>query len=128
MPLWVICAFLCLICKRGARAIIRGKHGLLRLLQCGLGMGGPAFPFLWNLAYAPLVTGLAMTLRIACPTYVDDLCELTVGPVQVMRLFLLPRRRQGGRTRHGRPQVLLAHGAVPPQSRRPGSSCPPRRR
>ena len=50
---------------------------------------GGARPFLWNLAYDPLVTGLAVTLRIACPTYVDDLCALTVGPVQVMRLFLL---------------------------------------
>ena len=88
MPSWVICAFLCLIFGRGVRAIIRGKHGILRLLQCGLGLGGPASPFLWNFAYDTLVTGLAVTLCIACPTYVDDLCALTVGPVQVMRLFL----------------------------------------
>jgi hypothetical protein len=80
---------LCVIFNRGVRAIIRGKHGILRFLQCGLGMGGPASPFLWNLAHDPLVTGLAVTLRIACLTYVDDLCALTVGLVQVTRLFLL---------------------------------------
>ena len=39
MSLWVICAFLCFNSTDGVRAIIRGKPGLLRLLQCGLGMG-----------------------------------------------------------------------------------------
>ena len=67
MPLWVICAFLCLIYSKEVRAIIRGKPGLLRLLECKLGMGGPASPFLWNLAYDPLV-GVALTLRIEYPT------------------------------------------------------------
>ena len=59
MPLWVMCAFLCIVYGRGVRAIIRGKLGFLRLIQCGLGMGGPASAFLWKFAYDALVTGLA---------------------------------------------------------------------
>ena len=43
-------------------------------------MGGPASPFLWNLAYDPIVSAVADGTHAPCPTYVDDLCGLAIGP------------------------------------------------
>jgi hypothetical protein len=89
MPDWIVCAFLALTFARSVRSIIGGRLSALRILRCGLGMGGPASPFLWNLAYDPIVVGLADACIASCPTYVDDLAGLAVGPVQTMRLLVL---------------------------------------
>ena len=86
MPHWIVCTFLTLTFARGVRSIISGRLSALRMLRCGLDMGGPALPFLWNLAYDPIVVGLADACLARCPTYVDDLAGLSVGPVQTMRL------------------------------------------
>eukprot|EP00972_Heterocapsa_arctica_P115501 16448052-Heterocapsa_arctica.AAC.1 len=48
-------------------------------------MGGPASPFLWNLAYDPIVCALSIAVGIIPPTYVDDLAALAHGPEHVMR-------------------------------------------
>eukprot|EP00972_Heterocapsa_arctica_P089291 13167737-Heterocapsa_arctica.AAC.1 len=48
-------------------------------------MGGPASPFLWNLAYDPIVFALQAATGITPPTYVDDLAALAHGAEHAMR-------------------------------------------
>ena len=67
MPDWIVCAFLALTFARGVRSVVSGRLSTLHILRCGLGMGGPASPFLWNLAYDPIVVGLADTVSHAAP-------------------------------------------------------------
>ena len=52
-------------------------------------MGGPASPFLWNLAYDPIVVAVADGTDAPCPTYVDDLCGLATGPAHANRILVL---------------------------------------
>eukprot|EP00972_Heterocapsa_arctica_P085098 12539105-Heterocapsa_arctica.AAC.1 len=49
-------------------------------------MGGPARPFLWNLAYDPIVFSLYAATGVTPPTYVDDLAVLTHGAEHTMRV------------------------------------------
>ena len=41
-----------------------------------------------DLACDPVVYGVACAVNAQCPTYVDDLCGLTVGPVHTNRLLI----------------------------------------
>eukprot|EP00972_Heterocapsa_arctica_P065926 9727153-Heterocapsa_arctica.AAC.1 len=54
-------------------------------------MGGPASPFLWCLAYDPIIYALEEATNTPAPTYVDDLAGLVWGPAHALRaeLFLL---------------------------------------
>eukprot|EP00972_Heterocapsa_arctica_P055896 8245177-Heterocapsa_arctica.AAC.1 len=49
-------------------------------------MGGPASPFLLNLAYDPIVFSFDAATGVTPPTYVDDLAALTHGAEHTMRL------------------------------------------
>jgi hypothetical protein len=91
MPLWCIRSFLGLCMLRLVQACILGRLGPLRLVRRSIGMGGPASPFLWCLAFDPIVVAVAMTVGLVPPTYVDDLAALAFGPAQVRRaqLFLV---------------------------------------
>ena len=60
-------------------------------------MGGPASPFLWAVAYDPIVAGVAAASGAPCPTYVDDLCGLAVGPVGVGAEHGVERVHEKGR-------------------------------
>eukprot|EP00972_Heterocapsa_arctica_P011199 1641070-Heterocapsa_arctica.AAC.1 len=51
-------------------------------------MGGPASPFLWNLAYDPIVFALHVAAKVVPPTYVDDLAALAHGAEHTMRTEL----------------------------------------
>ena len=60
-------------------------------ILCGIGMGSPAAPLFWNMAYDAIPVGLAAATGAHCPTYVDDLAALVRGPHQAARAawFLL---------------------------------------
>ena len=51
-------------------------------------MGGPASPFLWCLAYDPIIFALELATGTEPPTYVDDLAGLVWGPAHAMRAQL----------------------------------------
>eukprot|EP00972_Heterocapsa_arctica_P103055 15186574-Heterocapsa_arctica.AAC.1 len=68
-PSWIRRALLATIVGRSVRSVIAGTLSLRRLLARGLGMGGPASPFLWNLAYDPIVFALQAATGVIPPTY-----------------------------------------------------------
>ena len=86
LPRWIFRAFTALTRGRSVRSACAGATA--RALRCGIGMGGPQSPFLWNLAYDPIVDGLADAVLARTPTYVDDLCGLTHGPAHTLRMLL----------------------------------------
>ena len=89
MPQWVIRSLLGLVNGRRVQGYVGGKLGLIRTLRWGLGMGGPGSPFLWGLAYDPIITGVGAASKAECFTYVDDLAGLVAGPRQAMQLLFL---------------------------------------
>ena len=60
-------------------------HALLR----GLGMGGPASPFLWNLGFDPIIWALSVATGAPVPTYVDYLSALISGLRQMLEVQVL---------------------------------------
>eukprot|EP00972_Heterocapsa_arctica_P100565 14827750-Heterocapsa_arctica.AAC.1 len=84
-PKWVRRALLATIIGRSVRSVIAGTLSFRRRLARGLGMGGPASPFLWNLAYDPIACSLRAAAGIIPPTYVDDLAALAHGAEYAMR-------------------------------------------
>merc|ERR1712155_439755 len=90
LPEWLRRGMLALARNRAVQARRGGTLGPIRSLARSLGMGGTAFPLGWNMSYDPIVWILGITLSICCPTYVDDLAALTMGPVHTFRArFLL---------------------------------------
>ena len=45
--------------------------------------------FVWNLAYDPIIYAIATASSTRCPTRVDDLNALTIGPGQTMAAALM---------------------------------------
>ena len=80
MPPWIHNSPTALIQGRSAVTNNAGTLGKPRLLRCGVGMGGPCSPCLWSIGYDPIIEGLATSLDINTPTYVDDLAGLVFGP------------------------------------------------
>ena len=83
-PAWVRAAFDGLLRGRAVRCCYGGVLGPLRKVLRGFDMGGPSSPFLWALAYDPIVVALADTLAVGAPTYVDDLAALPCGAPQMI--------------------------------------------
>ena len=88
-PTWIVTSFIALIADSRVCTRVGGSLSKAGLLPCGAGMGVPAYPFLWNLAYDPLVLNVADGACARCPSYVDDLCGLAVGPAHANRLLIL---------------------------------------
>ena len=83
-PRWVREAFDSLLKARGVRACIGGVLGCVRALARGLGMGNTPSPFLWCLAYDPIIFAVHEATGVRPPTYVDDLSALVWGPGQAL--------------------------------------------
>ena len=69
--------------------------GQARRLLRGVGMGGPASPFIWALCYDPIIWLVSRVARCRSPTYVDDLAANICGPRQALaaQLVLLSASR-----------------------------------
>ena len=63
-------------------------------------MGGPASPLLRAMPYDPIVWIVSKATGAPCPTYVDDLAALVVGPdlALLVQVTLLVASRLAGRT------------------------------
>eukprot|EP00969_Alexandrium_andersonii_P323323 14285480-Alexandrium_andersonii.AAC.1 len=72
MPDWIIRCLWSLVSERAVRAAGEGDLGPIRALARSIGMGGPASPLLWALAYDPVIVGTSDTARAPTPTCVDD--------------------------------------------------------
>ena len=97
-PRWLRRALMALTKGRKVRAGVMGGVGPARTLLRSLGMGGPASPFCWNMAYDPIVEYVAKSLGIDCPTFVDDLaanCK-RVGQTLLAQLLLIAAGRAAG--------------------------------
>ena len=72
---------------------------IIRTILCGVGMGGPASPLIWMVAYDPVVYGVACAAGAPTPTYVDDLAALVRHPrqCQLARLLLRAASKRAGR-------------------------------
>eukprot|EP00972_Heterocapsa_arctica_P063049 9302402-Heterocapsa_arctica.AAC.1 len=90
-PAWVRESLLALVSGQGVRAWVAGGMGAVRAIRRGLGIGGPASPFLWCLGYDPIIFALEQATGTEPPTYVDDLAGLVWGPAHALRaeIFLL---------------------------------------
>ena len=88
MPAWVQHSLLNMMEGRSVRTRVKASLSKPRQLACGTGMGGPASPFTWNLAYDPIIYGLSTAIIAFCPTYVDDLAGLIWGPQHAMMLIM----------------------------------------
>ena len=97
-PLWIKRGLLASVVHRQVASVVGGVKGTPRDILCGLGMGGPASPFLWCLAYDPIVWALHIATKVDTPTYVDDLAALTYGPSKTVeaQLFLIAVGRVAG--------------------------------
>ena len=89
MPAWATRGYLAGMVGRSVVSCSPQGTQRPRKLGCGLGMGGTSSPSAWTIGYDPIVEGLAVTLRILDPTFVDDLAALVRGGVQASRTQLL---------------------------------------
>ena len=84
-PQWVRRALLSLVKGRTVCTRVNNRLSAPKAVQRGIGMGGPASPFLWNLAFDPLAVALHQAVGAEPPTYVDDLAALTSDALQMLR-------------------------------------------
>lgn len=89
MPVWAIRGFLTGMVGRFVVSCSSAGMREPRRLGCGLGMGNTSSPLAWTIGYDPIVDGLATTLGIDDPTFVDDLAALLRGGMQTSRAQLL---------------------------------------
>ena len=89
LPGWAVRAFLAVTRGRMVRFAHGAFRGPLRRLLRSVGMGGPASPLLWSLAYDPILAACVNLTGRSCPTYVDDLAALLESGAQTLRLSIL---------------------------------------
>ena len=116
MPPWAVRGFLAGMVGRSVVGCSPDGMQRPRRLGCGLGMGGTSSPLAWTIGYDPVVDGLAVTLSILDPTFVDDLAALLRGPVQTSRaqLLLVCLSRCAGLQMDGH-TCIRCQGPAPPQ-------------
>jgi len=74
VPQWIVILTLARLQPRGVRIRVDQYIGLVIWLARSLGMGGPAVPMFWDIAYDVVVTFIqAIPGVIGAPTYADDM-------------------------------------------------------
>ena len=89
LPAWLRRGLLGLIVGRRVASRLPNGVVIIRIILCGVGMGGPASPLLWMVSYDPIVFGVACAAGAPTPTYVDDLAALVRHPRQCQLTTLL---------------------------------------
>ena len=89
LPTWLRRGLLGLVIGRRVASLLPSGAAIIRMLLCGVGMGGPASPLIWMVAYDPVVFGVACAAGAPTPTYVDDLAALVRNPRQCQHTALL---------------------------------------
>ena len=89
--MWLLNAAMSLVLHRATKSSASGPDSPWLEVLCGLGMGSPAAPLFWAIAYDPVPAGMLSALGIPAPTYVDDLAALVKGAEMATRAawFLL---------------------------------------
>jgi hypothetical protein len=89
LPAWLRRGLLGLVVGRRVASRLPDGVVVVRIILCGVGMGGPASPLLWMVSYDPVVFGVARAAGVPTPTYVDDLAALVRHPRQSQLATLL---------------------------------------
>ena len=92
---WWLTLLLCFVQPRAAVTILPDGRRIVRILFCGIGMGGPIKPLLWVVSFDPVVYGVGLCVSIPAPTFVDDLAALAAGVRGLWMASIFTLKREG---------------------------------